>query len=209
VNGNEARVALSITRGGGFPPAFDPASVQLAPWGEVVLRFDDRDHGSATWTTTAAGFSNGSMQLTRLTQPASAVAGEATSGAIAACHAGTWFNPQQNGHGLMVELLGVAPSRQMLAIWYTYSSNGGQRWLIGTGPVAGDSATLSMLGTHGGQFPPAFDPAAVVRDPWGTLTFRAVDADHAHIDWTSSAAGFNSGGLDLTRLSSQLGRDCL
>lgn len=203
---NEARVPLYIASGGAFPPAFDPAQVNLQPWGEAVLRFDDRDHGSASWTTHVAGFADGSMPLARLTRPAQA-AGESPVARVAACHSGTWYNAQQSGHGLMVEVLGEPDARQLLAIWYTYL-DGSQRWLIGTGPVTGDHADVAMLITRGGRFPPAFNAASVVREPWGTLTFRAIDGDHAHIDWNSSYAGFNDGSLDLVRLTAQLGRAC-
>src|SRR5258706_11939937 len=108
---------------------------------------------------------------------------------------------------MMVEVLGPPEARQLLAVWYTYL-DGNQRWLIGTGPVTGDHATLDTLTTHGGQFPPNFDPSTVERIPWGSLSFRAVDANHAHIDWNGTLPGFGSGGMDLTRITLQTGREC-
>jgi hypothetical protein len=86
--------------------------------------------------------------------------------------------------------------------------DGQQRWLIGTGPVSGDSASLAMTVTRGGQFPPAFNPAQVTREPWGTLNFRALDSEHARIEWQSQQPGYSSGGLDLLRLSGLLGHAC-
>jgi hypothetical protein len=205
VQGDSARVPMSITRGGGFPPNHDPAAVQLEPWGEVLLQFSSRDQGTASWTTTQPGFSNGSMALTRLTSIA-AGAGSGV-GRLSACHSGTWYQPSQNGHGLQVQVIGAAGAEQLVVIWFAYL-NGKQSWLLGAGPVQGDQATLAMTITHGAQFPPDFNPADVVREPWGSLNFRAVDDQSAHIEWHSDLAGYGNGGLDLQRLSTLLEHDC-
>ena len=204
-SGSEARIPLSITTGGDFPPRFVPSSTQIQPWGELVLRFDNKDRGTATWTTSYAGFNNGSMPLQRLTQPTSAF--ESTSGRIAACHSGSWYDPAQSGHGIFTEVLGSGSSRQLLAIWYAYL-NGEQRWMTALGPINGNSATLTATITSGAQFPPNFNPSQVVSQPWGTMTFTAVDADHASWSWNSTVAGFGSGSMNLTRLSTLTGSDC-
>jgi hypothetical protein len=203
--GNQVRVPLVIGGDGRFPPDYAVATTRIETWGEVVLQFDDRDHGQATWTSGYPGFSAGRMPLTRLTSLASADAG-APPGGLRACHSGSWYNADQSGHGLQVEVLDRTP-REMVAIWYTYL-DGQQRWLYAQGPISGDTATLDVLVTRGGQFPPNFDPATVVRQPWGTLRFRAIDGDHARIDWNSSLAGYGSGGLDLVRLTALAGHAC-
>lgn len=199
-SGNRVRIPMSITRGGQFPPQYNPAEVSLEPWGEVTLSFDTADQGSASWTSTRAGYGNGSMPLRRLSRPAS-------GGAGLACSSGSWYQPSQNGHGLQVQVLGAAGAQQMVAVWYVYQ-NGAQRWLLGSGPVQSDRATLAMTLTRGGAFPPAFDPASVERIPWGTLSFQAIDARQARIEWQSSLPGYSSGTLDLQRLTSLLGQDC-
>ena len=198
--GNEARVPLFVARGGQFPPAFDPASVTLERWGDVVLSFDDANSGRARWTTSYPGFANGEMPLARLSALATTQPGESANARIAACHSGTWFNTSQGGHGLMVQVTGEGAARRLLAVWYAHARTQ-QRWLIGDGPIVGDSATLPMITTRGGRFGAAFRPDDVVRDNWGTLTFRAIDANRARIEWSSSAEGFSSGSLDLSRLT--------
>ena len=204
--GDRVRVPLSIARGGDFPPNFVPADVTLEPWGEVELQFQDRDRGTARWTTSQAGFSNGEMPLQRLTQPAAAD-GLSPNGRITACHSGTWYDPAQNGHGLMVEVAGSGDSRQVLAVWYAFL-DGKQRWLIGQGPVVGDTAELQVITAQGGDFPPDFSAGAVQRQPWGTLRFTAIDGDSARLQWTSTMPEFGIGMLNLTRLTSILGRTC-
>src|SRR5207244_249376 len=83
---------------------------------------------------------------------------------------GTWFNPAQSGHGFTVEVLQGTPL-QMLVTWSVFGAQGGQFWLQGFGPTDGDHAVLQtyqVLGV-GGKFPPAFDPANVHVESWGTL----------------------------------------
>lgn len=203
--GNEVRVTLVIGSDGRFPPDYDTATTRIETWGELRLVYDDRDHVQASWTTGIPGFGAGRMTLSRLTLLANAESGSPL-GSLRACHSGSWYNATQSGHGLQVEVLDRTP-REMLAIWYTYL-DGQPRWLYAQGPITGDTATLNVLVTRGGQFPPAFDPAAVVRQPWGTLRFKAVDGDHARIDWTSAIPGYGSGGLDLVRLTTLAGHAC-
>ncbi len=203
VTGDSVRIPLSITRNGGFPPDFISGEVIVDAWGEVELRFSDKDHGSATWTTTHPGFVSGSMPLTRLTSIATG-----SDGNLSACYSGTWYQPTQAGHGLQVQLIGAPGSRQLVAIWFTYL-NGRQVWLLGTGPVQGDQATLAMTITQGGQFPPNFNAASVVRENWGTLTFEGLGSQIARAQWQSTRPGFSNGGLDLVRLTTLLDKGCM
>ncbi|MFO1493163.1 MAG: DUF1800 family protein [Lysobacterales bacterium] len=205
ISGSEARVPLSITVGGDFPPRYNPASVSTQAWGELTLRFTSKDAGRALWTTSYPGYASGEMPIQRLTQPASSY--DPTANQIASCHAGSWYDPAQSGHGVFIEVLGNAPNRVMLAIWYAYL-NGEQRWMTATGPIQGASATLTATLTRGADFPPDFNPASVSSVPWGTMSFRAVDANHAQWSWNSTVEGFGSGSLNLTRLTSLSGSDC-
>lgn len=67
VDGDQIHVTFEIFSGGKFPPAFDPAMVETRVWGEATLTFSDCDTAIMTWSTTEAGYSSGSMSLTRLT----------------------------------------------------------------------------------------------------------------------------------------------
>lgn len=202
---NEVRVSLSITTGADFPPRFVPASAQVQPWGELTLRMDNKNAGRALWTTSFPGFNSGEMPIVRLTQPASTF--EPTVGRVASCHAGAWFDPAQDGHGVLTEVLGPPEARQMLAVWYTYL-NGQQRWITALGPINGDTATLSANITSGANFPPNFNPSQVTTQPWGTMTFRAINANSATWSWNSTVSGYGSGSMPLTRLTALTGSDC-
>lgn len=57
---------LQITGGMTFGD-FNPADNMQENWGTIEITFTDCNHGTAEWTTTAAGYSNGSTPITRLT----------------------------------------------------------------------------------------------------------------------------------------------
>lgn len=197
--GNTVRVPLSITRGGGFPPAHVASAIVNEPWGELVLRFDSADQGHAEWTTSRPGFASGGMPLTRLTR-----LGAGTPG-FNRCRSGTWYQPSQNGHGLQWQVLDGA-SPQLLAVWFAYL-DGRQRWLFGTGPIDGNRAQLTMTSFRGAEFSP-FNPASVVREAWGTLEITTLGENNARIQWQSTQTGYGSGQLDLERLTALLGASC-
>jgi hypothetical protein len=200
------RVPLQITDGTGFPPDFDPAAVQRRDWGTAEFRFDDADRGTVSWSSDDPAFADGSMPLQRLILPATADGSDGSEGLVG-CHSGTWYQPAEDGHGLQVQLFGSAEARQLMVVWYVYQ-HGEQRWLIGTGPVDGDHAVVDLISADGADFPPAFDPGAVERRPWGQLRFTALGADRARIEWTSVQEGYPGGARDLQRLSAMVGREC-
>jgi hypothetical protein len=74
--------------------------------------------------------------------------------------------------------------------------------------VQGDRAQIALSTASGANAPPQFDPASVRIEPWGTLGFRAIDADHAVIDWSTTRPGFSSGNMALTRLTAIAGHAC-
>ncbi|MGA9420740.1 MAG: hypothetical protein WBW61_00120, partial [Rhodanobacteraceae bacterium] len=71
INGNTAVLDASMTLGSGgrFPPNFNAAAVHNQPWGTITLTFTGCTNGEASWRPTAAGYPDGSMPITRLTQP--------------------------------------------------------------------------------------------------------------------------------------------
>jgi len=72
VSGTRAVLPAYQMSGAGarFPPAFDPQNVNADTWGTLTFTFSDCNHGHVTWTSTAPGYGNGSMELQRLTLPA-------------------------------------------------------------------------------------------------------------------------------------------
>lgn len=52
-----------------FPPAFDPNAIAAQQWGTITFTFTDCNNGAASWQPTAAGYTAGSIPITRLTLP--------------------------------------------------------------------------------------------------------------------------------------------
>ena len=119
---------------------------------------------------------------------------------------GSWYDPAQSGHGLIVEAL---PGNRMLATWFAFNPAGTQQsWFLGVGGVSGNTATItSVLQPNGGRFIPNFDSSRIVNNAWGTLTFTFIDCDHGNVDFASTA-GYGTGSMNLTRLTWPAGLAC-
>jgi hypothetical protein len=72
INGNQAVISASQVAGPGgfFPPNFDPSQVSGVPWGTITFTFTDCTNGIASWQPTVAGYTAGTIPITRLTLPA-------------------------------------------------------------------------------------------------------------------------------------------
>jgi hypothetical protein len=193
-----ARIPVVIASGAEFPPDFNANDVILDNWGTLTFSFTDDDSARVTWNSLIEEYGNGSLDLSRLTR---------VDSGPEACVSGAWFNPDQNGHGLLVELTDVGGTPTLVVVWFVYV-DGVQTWLIGTAPFAGGQALLNMELLAGGQFPPNFDPDQVQRSDWGSLEFRHLDDDESEIEWSSGLPGFSTGQLDLQRLSTLSGHAC-
>jgi murein DD-endopeptidase MepM/ murein hydrolase activator NlpD len=207
ISGNSATIPVVITKGGRFPPAFDPASVTAEPWGELVFTFDAADSGHVSWITDQPGFGDGALSLSRLAGPADINLDDFDTG-MPACTSGSWYDPSRSGHGVLLQVASVGGQRRLLATWYAYH-DGKQLWLSGNGAIEGNTAEIELTSSTGGGFPPGFDPATVVRKPWGKARFERLDAQRMRLSWQAAADGFDDGELLLQRLTSPFTAPCL
>lgn len=119
---------------------------------------------------------------------------------------GSWYNPERNGEGFVVQTL---ENGQVIVVWFTYPPVGGdgqQAWTIGVGEFtpSGQGGTLSVdevVYTSGGRFGHAFDPAQVQELPWGSLQIQFEDCENGQLSF-SGPAGWGSGSWPLVRLTS-------
>ncbi|MEO6066283.1 MAG: hypothetical protein ABIP49_10950, partial [Lysobacterales bacterium] len=199
-------IALFETSGPDFPPDFDAADFTSRPWGEVSLVFTSASASILSWRS-VDGAATGSMPLvplTRLRDPAV----DAGNAGKPACFSGAWFNAAQSGHGLQVQMTTGAQGEAVMALnWYAFQ-DGQPIFLTGAATSDANGARVPMVLTRGAQFPPAFRPGDVVREPWGEVDLRFTDANTARVTWTPTLAGFNAGTLDLTRLTQIRGQRC-
>ncbi len=125
---------------------------------------------------------------------------------IEAHHSGLWYNAEQNGHGLSVDVL---PNNQMVIYWYTYDSQGNQIWLVGAGSYVDNTATLTVSITRNAQFPPNYNQDDVEIIPWGTFEFIVTGCNSAEFNWVpNSDLGYTAGSLSMIRLAQNAGLSC-
>ncbi len=124
-------------------------------------------------------------------------------------YSGSWFNPERDGEGFIVEVLdregpgGVG--QEVVVFWFTYTPDGEQAWMVGTGTLNGRVAEVEFEITEGASFGSLFSAADVVRERWGALRLEFLNCNHGHAQY---AGAFGSGQLDVTRLSAIEGLDC-
>lgn len=124
---------------------------------------------------------------------------------LSAGYTGAWYNPMQDGHGFFVEIL---PGNVMVAAWYIFTPEGAQSWIVGSGPVTGNTAALDGFIASGGRFLPNFNPAQIVRTPWGRMNFTFTNCNTGRMDYVSTVTGYGSGTVPLTRLTLPAGSAC-
>lgn len=124
--------------------------------------------------------------------------------AIGKSYTGSWYNPDQNGHGFNFEML---EDGTMLVFWYVYRPDGTSTFLLGVAQEENGTFTATLQITEGMTFG-AFDPADNAQTDWGTIKFTFADCNHGTAQWTTSAAGYSNGSTPITRLTSVANANC-
>ena len=138
-------------------------------------------------------------------RPGSRIAEVNISRGIDGSFSGSWYNPDRSGEGLMIELTnGDNPTAVVSFYTYAPDGSGDQVWLIGSGPIAGETAIADLVITEGTTFGETFDPAAVTRTPWGQVRVQFTSDTPATLEYESTLDGYGSGQIDLTRLTAPL-----
>lgn len=200
-HGDRLEVDVQTVTRGGLPPDFDADAVERKRWGTLTIHFADDQHATLRWTTQAAGYPDGALPLVRLTSLATGGQGDG----LPACYSGSWYDPAQSGHGIMLQVL--ADERVALT-WFLNDRNGEPLWLLGQGNPAGDGAEVALSAFQGGDFPPHFDPLNVSRRAWGNLRIEREGPDRLTIAWTGVDSDASSGTLTLQRLTEIEGIAC-
>lgn len=197
-DGNTAYLTNFRPLGSYFPPNFVAGYVRLYDFGTMRIDFQSCSHGTVAFDLP---FGQGSMNLTRLTQPVGVECeGSPTTPLVGplAGATGAWHDPDQDKQGLVMESLSDG---RLLATWYSMepSPTGGQTWLTGVGSITGDTATLEMFTLQGGRFIPNFNPAQIIRNRQGTITVTMNTCGSGRVDW--SLGSYGTGTMPLQRLT--------
>lgn len=117
---------------------------------------------------------------------------------------GPWYNPDQSGHGLSVDL--VAPDRAVV-FWYAYDNEGNPMTLYIEGAVNGREITGTAYAPRGMRFG-EFNPADLQLPRWGRVTLNFDDCSSGTLSWDASSADFADGSIAIEKLASLDGLDC-
>ncbi|MFO1349937.1 MAG: M23 family metallopeptidase [Gammaproteobacteria bacterium] len=79
---------------------------------------------------------------------------------------GSWYDPDQSGHGFIIEIILRDGEPYVNLVWFTFE-DGKQRWLFGYGKAQGNQAIIPVSVTSGADFPPAFQSADLEWQEWG------------------------------------------
>jgi hypothetical protein len=107
--------------------------------------------------------------------------------AIGPAYSGSWYNPEQSGHGFSLEYSVLNDGTPLVvAYWYVYDSEGNPVFLIGMGePEADNTATLEFEAPYGMKFG-EFDPEQTVRGNGGTGVFTFEDSESGQFSYQPS-----------------------
>ena len=118
-------------------------------------------------------------------------------------YSGSWFDASHDGEGFIVEILG---DDRAIVYWFTYHSDGRQRWMLGVGDIDGNRITIpQLLDSRGGKFGEDFNPDDVVLSEVGSLSLSFLDCSTALVNYSVDNIG---GQQDNSRLTHVYGHDC-
>lgn len=118
---------------------------------------------------------------------------------------GSWYNPDQSGHGLHIERL---ESGRVALSWYTYAADGSPLWLVGSGEQRGHRIVVLAFEASGGRPPPLWDNASPQLEPWGELRVDFDGCNSGLLRWNAADPAFGEGSLPLQRLTRIDGLRC-
>lgn len=121
-------------------------------------------------------------------------------------HSGMWYNPDQDGHGLILEVLDAERS---VGFWYLYDASGNPFWLLLEGENNGNSMALNAYHFQG-MLMHEWNPATNHRTDWGALVIDFHDCMNATVTVIEGAPiGYTWDPIPMERLTHVAGLDCV
>ncbi len=132
------------------------------------------------------------------------VASFSLSRAVDGSFSGNWYNPERSGEGYVVEITHDDNGEARIVVsFYTYlpDGSGGQAWVIGEGPVLGQSAVADVFITDGTVFGSGFNADDVTRTYWGQIRFDFIDCQTVQVSLEPVLDGYSASSTALSRLT--------
>lgn len=117
---------------------------------------------------------------------------------------GPWFNPQQSGHGISIELISADSA---LIFWNVYDRAGRPMPLYIEGAIEGTRINGTAYAPNGMRFG-VFNPAELRIPVWGQVNLQFRSCDHATLSWNAIDRQFGSGSTDMVALTRIAGLNC-
>jgi cytochrome c2 len=93
-----------------------------------------------------------------------------------------WGGATRDGEGFLIDVALSGDGATIIVIsFYTYDSLGQQVWLIGSGPINGNTAVLDLAIPSGAMWGADFNPDDNTVTPWGTGTFTFTSCSAGNI----------------------------
>jgi hypothetical protein len=120
-------------------------------------------------------------------------------------HTGSWYNPNQDGHGLAVEVL---DSETTVIYWYVYDTEGNPIFLLTVATNDGKTASGTTYFYSGMKFG-EFNPDDNNEQVWGQASLTTDACDSAMFEYSSIDPAFGSGTIHMVKLASVEGVKCV
>ena len=114
---------------------------------------------------------------------------------------GLWYNPQQSGHGLQIEIIKQDNREKLYVSWYAYLNNE-PIWLTGIGEIIDNKSAIDVIITTGTDFPEnGFNADDVQRIDWGQLILEFSDDEIGQLAWSSQLPEYNNGSISIKKIT--------
>lgn len=209
VNGNSIILDdLFRPSGTSFGDGFDASQIEFTPAGSMSMVFPDCQASAPGGNIAFTGDVGLGYEglITRSTRLAHITGCGVETPAPNAGLSGSFFDPARNGEGLIVEWL---TNGDVLAVFFTYDTEGNQFWLFGQAAANGKSVTMNAI--YPTAFTPwgrSYNPNDVSLDAWGTFTLSWIDCNTMTFQYSSTVGDFGAATRNYTRLSKLAGTDC-
>ena len=115
---------------------------------------------------------------------------------------GSWFDPQQSGHGFLLQ---VVPGNVILAYWFVYTPDGtgaivaGRRRQLRSDQQHGHPRSLPGFGR---EIPAELQSRPTSNRPTGARSrFTFTDCSNGTVSWNSKIPAYGTGTLPITKIA--------
>ncbi|MEM1410959.1 MAG: hypothetical protein AAGH19_01270 [Pseudomonadota bacterium] len=119
---------------------------------------------------------------------------------------GTYFDPDRDGEGLIIQWLA---NGDVTVMFFTHGRDGRQFWIVGTGTPNDRSVSINAVyPAQATAWGSSFDPDDVVLEPWGTFELNWTGCDRLSFRYAGQVQGFGTATRQYQRLTRLQGTSC-